>query len=111
MEKGSFEWSEDQKYCIQFLEDLFGGAHHLSGKMYSFGVGVQYVVINTSFATFDSNLLTRLVILAHDRCVRVEIVPRAFRYLSIELFRRKREGRMSDRHPTMEEAINMERRV
>lgn len=57
-------------------------------------------------ATWDSSRLTRLVIAAHDELIRVEVSPRAFRYLAIEMWPRKgREGFMHERHPTIEEAI------
>ena len=55
-------------------------------------------------STFDSDDLTRLVILAHDRCIRVQISP-CMRYLEIMLHPRDRDGRFSDRHGTIEGAI------
>ncbi|QIG68671.1 hypothetical protein EVB67_021 [Rhizobium phage RHph_TM3_3_14B] len=66
----------------------------------------EFVTSGHGLATWDFNRLTRLVIGAHDECIRVEISPRAFRYLSIEMWPRQgREGCMSVRHPTIEEAI------
>lgn len=56
--------------------------------------------------------LTRLVIGAHDECIRVEISPCAFRYLKIEMWPREgREGCISRRHPTIEQAIESYRRT
>jgi hypothetical protein len=57
-------------------------------------------------STFDFDYLTRLVVLAHDRCVRVAIVSSAPRRLGLTLHRRAgREGAMHERHPTIEEAV------
>ncbi|HZS84188.1 MAG TPA: hypothetical protein VFA50_15035, partial [Stellaceae bacterium] len=54
---------------------------------------------------YDFDHLTRLVIAAHDRCVRLDIEPAARRYLWLILHPREREGGMSRRHPTIEQAI------
>jgi len=57
-------------------------------------------------ATFDTNRLTRLVIGAHEECIRVEVSPKAFRYLEIAMWPRKgREGSLFERHPTIEDAV------
>lgn len=64
------------------------------------------------FASWDSSYLTRLVIGAHDEMIRVEISPRSFRYLAIDMWpRRAREGSMFERHPTIEEAVKQYRRA
>lgn len=70
-----------------------------------FGGGVRFTLRKSSLATFDFDHLTRLVILAHDRCIRVGVEPRSFQYLAITMYPRKSEGAMHDRHPTIEEAI------
>lgn len=70
----------------------------------------KFVTSAHGLSTWDFNRLTRLVIGAHDECIRVEISPVAFRYLSIEMWPRKgREGSMSERHPTIEKAIEQYR--
>lgn len=61
---------------------------------------------NQSLSTYDDSLLTRLVILAHDRCIRVELSPRNFNYLTIRFHPRQREGGIFERHPTIEQALN-----
>jgi len=72
----------------------------------------RFITSAHGFATWDFNRLTRLVIGAHDECIRVEISPCAFRYLSIEMWpRRSREGCISERHPTIEQAIESYRRA
>lgn len=58
-----------------------------------------------SMATYDNCDLTSLVVLAHDLCIRVEISPCNFRYFEIQFHQRQREGRFSDRHPTIEAMV------
>lgn len=68
--------------------------------------GVRFVIrISGGLSTFDFDHLTRLVILAHDRCIRVGVQPVSFAYLAITMFPRKADGAMHDRHPTIEEAV------
>ncbi len=72
----------------------------------------KFVTSAYGLSTWDFNRLTRLVIGAHDECIRVEISPCAFRYLKIEMWPREgREGCISRRHPTIEQAIESYRRT
>lgn len=72
---------------------------------WSFGLSVSFVV-QQPLSTFDRDSLTKLVIAAHDRCMRVSLEARGYRYLGIAISSRKgREGAMHDRHPTIEQAI------
>ncbi len=57
--------NENQKYCIEMLEEWVFGAHHLPKvKEWGRGVCVNY---RGDLSTFDGDRLTRLVILAHRR--------------------------------------------
>lgn len=56
-------------------------------------------------ATWDFDQLTRLVLAAHDECVRVQVAPSSPRYLRISMSPRARSGGMSERHPTIEDAV------
>ena len=92
--------TEDQQYCIDTLADVFGGHHHLP-KVHEFGPGV---CINYSgdLSTFDYSRLTNLVLAAHSRCVRIEILSGGPRSVKIAAHRRKPDGtRMYDRHPSL----------
>lgn len=65
-----------------------------------------------SLATWDFNRLTELVILAHDSCTRLEVRSDAPRCLRLVFHARAgREGRMSERHPGMEDAIKSAREL
>jgi hypothetical protein len=63
-----------------------------------------------SLATFDGADLTRLVVGAHDRAIRVELAAVAPHVMEV-LFHPRMHGeeRLSRRHPTMEEAIALVR--
>lgn len=65
-----------------------------------------------SFATYDFDHLTRLVLSAHEECIRVSIEPVAPRYLRIGFHPRTRdpEAPKHARHPTIEQAIEDFRR-
>lgn len=69
--------------------------------------GVRFVMRAIGgLSTYDHDHLTRLVVLAHDRCIRVRIEPIAFRYLAIICSPRDRDAAtFMDGHPTIEAAI------
>ena len=66
--------------------------------------------MHTPLASYDFNQLTRLVFLAHDLAIRVEIKP-AMRYLRIVLHPRDREGSIMTAHPTIETVLAEHRRL
>ena len=108
------DWmTDDQWECYQMLADIFLGFHHIQGKLHEWGRGIKLNTTYTnSLATFDFDGLTRAVIMAHDRMIRMEIVPSGPGMLGIVLHKRhKREGRMSEYHPTIETAIKRIRGV
>jgi hypothetical protein len=103
--------SDDQWECAQMFADVVGGFHHVTGTFKPWNDGIRVSDYQRAWSTFDMDRLTRLVILAHDRMIRVSIVPSAPRRVGIEMWKRHtREGRMSKRHPTMEQAIATHRR-
>lgn len=96
----------DQRECYQLFCDLVGGEHHISGTVFDYGRGIKCSVYSGVLATFDSDRLTRLVVMAHDRCIRVEICTSGPGRVGIVLHKRHtREGCTSRRHPTMEQAL------
>ncbi len=62
--------------------------------------------IDKTLATFDYSNLTELIVLCHDRMIRLEINPLNFRYLKIYFHKRKtREGDICRKMPTIEDHI------
>jgi hypothetical protein len=92
----------------ELLDDLFGGIYHLEGAELVDWANDHHIEVRVAYkewATFDSNLLTRLVFLAHDRCLRLSVSPRSHRALTLLFYPRQRGGRIDERHPTLEEAV------
>jgi hypothetical protein len=105
------DWmSNDHWECYEFLADLFHGFHHICGRLHEHGDGIALNCTNASnrFATFDFDYLTRAVLMAHERCIRFSIEPSGPGMLKLILHKRhKREGSMYERHPTIEQAIEL----
>lgn len=56
-------------------------------------------------ATTDYNNLTRLVLLSHRDAIRAEVQPSGPGMIKICIWKRKREGKLTDSHPTIEQSI------
>ena len=100
-----------EEKCKLVLARTFHGIHHCWPwweRRKAWGDGIR-VVTRRDLATFDFNELTRLVVAAHDECVRVEISGAAPGYIYIDLHPRKREGSGSERHPEIEKGIEYAR--
>jgi hypothetical protein len=104
--------TDDQWYCAEFFADIVGGFHHVTGKFAEWGAGLRVSDYSNYWSTFDFDRLSRLVFLAHDRCVRVEIVQSGLHRIGLLLHRRHtREGSTSVRHPTLDQAITVHRKL
>jgi len=104
------DWmTDDQFECFQMLCEIMGGGNHLCGTVKPYSRGIELNTRNFNAATFDFDGLTKAVILAHDRCIRFEICPSGPGMVKLVLFKRQRDGRMYERHPTIEEAISNHR--
>lgn len=103
------DWmNNDQWECALFVADLFRGFHHVCGTFKPCGGGIEINSRNASntFASYDFDGLTRAVVMAHDRCIRFAIEPSGPGMLRLHVHKRhKRDGRMHERHPTLEEHI------
>jgi hypothetical protein len=105
-----YPWlNTDQLECFDFLCEIHSGGNHMFGKLYPCGVTGIYIN-STNFgnraATFDFDALTKAVILAHDRMIRFAVEPSGPGMLKLFAHKRHaREGRMHERHPTIEQAI------
>lgn len=99
------EMSANQYRCYDMLCDAVGGSHHIYGKMFPATDNGLTTVISNSLSTFDNDELTRMVILAHDYCVRLEVSPASSRHLRLYLHARDREGSIWKRHPDIHRAV------
>lgn len=102
------EWmNEDQFECLKLFADVHGGFNHMFGKVHPWGKGIKLnATCANNLSTFDYSGLTNLVVLAHDRMIRVEIVPSGPNMIGLVAHKRhSREGRLYERHPTIEDAI------
>lgn len=92
------------------LGDLAQGLYHLDGEAlaktnWTNPVFIDIVLPYQSWATYDFDQLTQLVILCHDRCIRAEIAGASRGKTRLLFHGRQRTGGMSERHPAIEEAI------
>lgn len=101
------DMTEAQRECFNLLCDVFHGEHHAPERIYAWGRGIKCSAYNQGFATYDFDYLTRLVVMAHDRCIRVEIMSSSPGRIGIVLHKRAgRSNGVAERHPTIEQAIN-----
>jgi hypothetical protein len=93
------------------LGDLFSGIYHIESP--SLGEAQwghdQYirVCVYGELATYGFDLLTRLVVLCHDRHIRCAVQAAAPGYLRLCFMPREREGDISHRHPTLDQAARV----
>ena len=114
--RNHYKWmTPEQLECLQLLSDLFGGMHHVYGKIT--GYRHDSITINAEnclnhFATFDYSWLTVATVLAHDRMIRFGIKPSSGGKLKLTFQKRTaREGDYSSIHPTIEDAIAKVRKM
>lgn len=90
----------------EFLGEVFCGYHHIPSEIKQWGEG-WYIWTKRNLATFDSDLLTRLVVIGHDEMFRVEIESHGFHGVKIIVHKREaRTGQIFKRHPTIESHIS-----
>ena len=92
-----------------FFGALFGGAHHIPSAIRDKGGGrwsVSARAAGAGLATFDSDMLTQLVLLAHERSIRAAIFPSGPGRVRISITQRDRgSASCMSGHATIEEAI------
>lgn len=106
------EWMDDAQWeCACMLADLRGGFHHVNETIRRCGKGIE-VNLRVNFATYDGNLLTRLVFMAHDRSIRADLGPSGPGMVKLTLHKRPKRIRSNnplreswERHPRIEEAL------
>lgn len=119
MKYSGADWIESNLKCkcsalgtsvANLLGDVFKGIYHLSnGSLqktnWENGYCIEYTLCG-ELSTVDFNLLTILVVLAHDRMIRVTIQGVGPGYMRLMFHQRtKRTGSMFERYPTIEDHI------
>lgn len=95
-----------EKEATDFFSDFYGGAHHIPGhKLHEFGYGWYVKHDRGELCTYDFNQLTRLVLMAHERAIRVCVAPHTFNTVKVIIHKRQQDGKYFERHPTIEKAI------
>lgn len=98
------------------LDDVWRGIYHLNRTSLS---RVEWhnthhvsVVVDPHLNTYDDDKLTALVVLTHDRMLRMSVEARAYRYLALVFHQRhQRSGSLFYRLPTMEDHMALIRRA
>lgn len=106
--------SMTKEQAIEFFGEIYCGKHHIPGKHCEpVPWGDGWCVNHTGeLSTFDFNKLTRLVFLAHDRCVRVSIQSSGPGMVRICIWQReKRTGSIFESHPAIETALEDWRKI
>jgi len=110
--KGKFgaQFSLFGEDVADLLDDLYGGIYHVNHSAlkrvdWAHGECIRLTIDDSRMSTFDCADLTKLVVLAHDRCIRVEIQAAAHGFLWLVFSPRNRNGTMYERHPTLEDHI------
>lgn len=105
------EMSPLGELVADLLGDMYFGIYHLDSKSLkrTDWSDRHSIVYNHqhSMATYDGNELTRLVVLSHDRMLRVQIKGLAPGLMQIVFHKRnlREGGSMWERMPTMETAV------
>lgn len=95
-----------------FFAEFYQGEHHIpKHQVFEYGHGWMVKHDRGDLATYDYNELTKLVLMAHDKCIRVGVSPLSKQVLQISIWKRQRDGGMCQRHPTLEQAIESFRKI
>lgn len=105
------DMSELGKRVAELLGHWYGGIYHANPKYIKQAdwTNNDYIEVkhNGTVSTFDYDDLTRLVFLAHDLAIRIEIeaVGGPRKLLRFVFYNRQRDGERSQLHPSMEDAL------
>ncbi|CAB5079702.1 hypothetical protein UFOVP141_22 [uncultured Caudovirales phage] len=97
------EWmTDDQWRAAQLLACVFSGFHNMR-PIRECGNGVAVTLYQCDLSTFDFSQLTQIVVLAHQRCIRVSICLYGM-HLEARAYARDPNGaRFDNRHPSWSE--------
>jgi len=101
------DWqSDDQWLCHLFLQKLFLGFHHMPRDPKPYGCGIELNFKPNYMSNFDYDMLTRMVIIAHNWGIRCEIDGSGPGMIKLRPWKRhKRDGEMYQRMPTIHEMV------
>lgn len=112
MKSNGIEMSPFGEEVANLLGILYTGIYHIDYTRLTKAklTEATYAEITVSdgsgmFSTFDDNLLTKLVLLAHSENIRVGIQAATHGYLKLVFTKVTRNGFFADRHPTLKESI------
>lgn len=106
-----FQISPLGRAVADFLGELFLGIYHLDmpalhkvewGNNHHISVSIGW----KDWATYDYDLLTRLVFLAHHMALRVELCPTRSQYVRLMFHQRTRKGAGFSSHPSLRQAVD-----
>lgn len=101
--------SEIGKTSANFLGIVFSGIYHVPDRSLRKASWDRKffceITIPMRLATWDSNYMTRAVVVAHDMALRLEIFPSCHGYMKWIITKRKRGHLICEECPTMEEHI------
>lgn len=100
---------DDNRLHIQVLQEAFNsGVWNIpvNWDRVAWGMGNTKFNVAGRFASYDFDQLTRLVLSAHEHCVRVEMKPCNCQFVTVTMWTRgKRSARSYHVHPTIESAV------
>jgi hypothetical protein len=92
-----------------FIDYVFGGRHHTRSVV---SADVCYFIkFYQDLSTWDGNILTKIVVAAHDLGLRVDAEPNGMRGMRVMVHNRKQRDGMSKGHPTLEQHLQRIGRV
>lgn len=111
------DMSELGEKAADFLGDVFLGLYHLPNrslrrvKWDGDNEGIE-ITLYGPLCTYDDNVLTRMIVLAHDRLLRLEISGCGPNYIKLLIHQRtlRTGGRQFERMPTLEDHVAMIRK-
>lgn len=114
LEQQGKELSDHGRRVADIVGAVYRGIYHIERPVlradWSDPLMVE-LVLPGELATFDFPHLTELLVLCHDACIRLSISP-YMRNLRLMFHPRQgRTGRMSKRHPTIEDATRYAREL
>ena len=92
-----------------FIDYVFGGRHHTQAVVDN---GGHYIIkFYQDLSTWDANVLTAIVVAAHDLGLRVDVQPNGTRALRLMIHNRTQRESVMKGHPTLEQHLEKIGRV